>query len=347
MLKTRPRPSALAPLLLAGAILPACRSATPAPTAEPAEPIAFPDTVTIDNGLVRLGVSPAVGRVVDFGPSGGEDLIWTADVDLYDNPILGQDGQRYFNLGGDKLWIAPQPLWRNATGNDNWPPDGVIDGSPWTLLDHDPDQHTLSIQSPVSPHYGVVVRRDFQLTPGRAEAVVTNTVRRVEANPHPVQVWSVTQIVPPDVAVLDAAADRPAVIDPWFLMSNDPAKTDGLVDPLGDADNPDASAWRQTGDAFAKIGSLGRWAAAVYDAPDGGGLVFRQSTAYDPQGAYPEASSVQVYRASDYIELELLSPLVQLTEGEELTNTVTWQLRQTGTGGRTAALGALLADDPR
>ena len=32
-----------------------------------AETLRFPDTVTLDNGLIRVGISAAAGRIVDFG----------------------------------------------------------------------------------------------------------------------------------------------------------------------------------------------------------------------------------------------------------------------------------------
>ncbi|MEO0513931.1 MAG: DUF4380 domain-containing protein [Planctomycetota bacterium] len=314
-----------------------CQSAAPVTdsslsVAPPAQ-IVFDDAVEITNGIVRLAVSPAAGRVVSFGYAGGENLLWINQDSIYDPPT---QADAYYNIGGDKLWVAPQPLWKNAFGHDNWPPDGVIDGQAWILVEQTND--SLTIQSPESPDYGVVVRRTFHLPPKKSQAVITNAILRIHANPHPLQIWSVTQIKQPRAAVLDLAPDAPAMPSAYITMTDEtPAKVAGYVQTLGENA---AIEWTQQGNAHAKLGSLGRWVAGVYD-----GMIFRQSTDFDPNGAYPEASSVQVYRAGDYTELELLSPLIQLAPGETLTNTVTWALME-----MTEELDAnafLLAADPK
>ncbi len=295
-----------------------CQSAAPvaeSPTTKaPSAQIVFDDAVEITNGIVRLAVSPAAGRVVSFGYAGGENLLWINQDSIYDPPTVAD---AYYNIGGDKLWVAPQPLWKNAFGHDTWPPDGVLDGQAWTLVEQAAD--SLTIQSPESADYGVVVRRTFELPPKKSQAVITNAILRLRANPHPLQIWTVTQINEPLAAVLDVAADAPEMPTAFIKMTDEtPAKVEGYVQTLGEGG---AIEWTQQGNAHAKLGSLGRWVAGVYD-----GMIFRQSTDFDPNGAYPEASSVQVYRAGDYTELELLSPLIQLAPGETLTNTVTWAL---------------------
>ncbi|MBB6431316.1 DUF4380 domain-containing protein [Algisphaera agarilytica] len=295
-----------------------CQSAPPQEKAPepvvPAGKITFEDAVKIDNGVVRLAVSPSVGRVVEFGYVGQPNLLWVNTQDIFDTPP-GPD--TYYNIGGDKLWVAPQPLWKNAFGHDNWPPEGVIDGAAWTLVEQKRD--SITIQSPESPDYGVVVRRTFQLPASKSQAVITNQIVRLRANPHPLQLWTVTQIKEPDTAVLDIAKDGPEMPTPFVKMTDEtPVKVEGYVRLIGEGG---AVAWTQQGDVHAKLGTLGRWVAGVYD-----GVVFRQSTKFDANAAYPEASSVQVYRAGDYTELELLSPLIQLAPGESMSNTVTWAL---------------------
>lgn len=295
-----------------------CKSAAPkqkAPErAVPAGKITFEDAVKIDNGVVRLAVSPSVGRVVEFGYVGQPNLVWINTQDIYDTPP-GPD--TYYNIGGDKLWVAPQALWKSAVGHDAWPPEGVIDGAAWTLVEQKRD--SITIQSAESPDYGVVVRRTFRLPPSTSQAVITNQVVRLRANPHPLQLWTVTQVTEPDAAVLDIAKDGPEMPSTFISMTDEtPEKIKGHVRLIGEGG---AVEWTQTGGTPAKLGTLGRWVAGVYDS-----VVFRQSTKFDPNAAYPEASSVQVYRADQYIELELLSPLIQLAPGESMSNTVTWAL---------------------
>ncbi|BAM04064.1 hypothetical protein PSMK_19050 [Phycisphaera mikurensis NBRC 102666] len=309
------------PLLIlaaAAATLPACATTRPeaAPPAS-APPRAFADAVGLDNGRVRLEVSPAVGRVVHFGPVGGRNLLWVAPAGAATTP--GADGQAYDNVGGDKLWPTSQALWEAATGNRIWPPDGVLDGAPWELVVADADR--VVIRSPESDDYKLVVTREFRLE--GAGARIRNTLLRTAANPFPVSAWTVTQVPMPRTALLDAAGDRPAGTPASRPLT--PETPDRIAGRLGVAGaagaDAGAVAWEQAGPLHAKLGSFGRWVAAVYDD-----LTFLQRTAYDPAGGYLDASSVQVYRGEPYLELELWSPLAQLAPGEELSNEVVWEL---------------------
>ncbi|MEM7624694.1 MAG: DUF4380 domain-containing protein [Planctomycetota bacterium] len=309
----------VAVLLMLG-LLPGCRSSEP--VAAPAAPkplLTFDDKITLDNGKVRLGVSPAVGRVVEFGFTGGENLIWVDTEAVYDNPVPGVavPDQKYYNLGGDKLWPTAQPLWKLATGNDSWPPDGVIDGGPWTVRRR--SDRSVTIESAPSPHYGIVVLRTFTLAPDEPRVVIQNLIHRVEANPIPVSAWTITQVKTPIAAVLDVAADGPEIAPLVRPLTDDtPGKVAGNVSMLG---RDEMAVWKQRGDTYAKLGTFGRSVAAVYDD-----VTFLQETDFNPAGAYPEMSSAQLYRAGDYVELELLSPLVQLGPEEVMKNQVVWTL---------------------
>ena len=299
--------------------VPSCRTA-PAPAADEAastEPRVFPDAVALDNGEVRLEVSPAAGRVVHFGRTGERNLLWIASPEAA--LLTAADGQVYDNVGGDKLWPTSQLLWGAATGNEHWPPDGVIDGSPWELVVADDER--IVIRSPESDDYGLVVTREFSLAPGAPKVRISNTLLRTATNPFPVSAWTVTQVETPETAVLDAAGDRPAGTPATAPLTDDTAeKVDGRTVAIGPPASG-ATAWEQEGPQHAKLGSYGRWVAAVYP-----NLTFLQRTAYDPAGGYLDASSVQVYRGDPYLELELWSPLAQLAPGEELTSEVVWEL---------------------
>lgn len=310
-------------------------SCTSTSRADPqSSPLTFDDTVMLDNGRVALGVSPGVGRVVHFGLTGGENLIWIASPQVHENPMPGIEGQAYFNLGGDKLWPTSQALWQAATGNPGWPPDGVIDGQSWSIVAQDIE--SLTMRSPESEAYGVVVTRRFELVDGEPAVMITNTIRRTAANPFPLSIWTITQVVEPRLSVLDIAGDRPTGAPATVPLNDSTAqKTDGRITPRGESG---AAVWEQAGPHDAKMGSYGRWVAAVYDE-----VTFLQTTDYNPFGGYPDASSVQVYRGDPYIELELWSPLAQLAPGAELTNTVRWELLSLPRG---KAVAELLRRDP-
>jgi hypothetical protein len=285
-----------------------------------AQPLVFEDTITLTNEKVRLGISPRVGRVVDFGLTDGRNVLWRNTDAVYDNPVAGTavPYQQYFNLGGDKLWPTVQPLWKSATGNNNWPPDGVIDGGAWSVVAQDDDE--IVIKSPPSPHYGVVVLRGFKLVAGKPQVIVQNVIQRIEANPFPLSAWTVTQVLPPLSVVLDTTKQAPKLSGGavQVLSGDDESLIRAHLQPIGQGEGID---WDLDHGGAAKIGTFGRWIAAIYSD-----VTFLQETEYDPFGAYPDRSSVQAYKGDGYLELELLSPLTQIEPQQRLRHTVVWTL---------------------
>lgn len=280
-------------------------------------PIFFDDSVTINNGIIRVGVAPSVGRLIEFGWVGGPNLIWVNDASAYQDatPGVAVPGQAYVNLGGDKVWPTTQPLWKMATGNASWPPDGVIDGGAWNLIDH--TARRITIQSAPSPHYGITVRRTVELPDDEPLVTITNTYHRFEANALPVQVWSITQMRPPTRVAFDIADNAPdhseklRALNPNAQVYRSSASVTETGLGVWSLDCPDDT----------KFGSFGRWVAAIYP-----NVTWTQQTPFDPHGAYPELSSVQAYKGVGYVELEVLSPMVQLAADESLSHTVTWRL---------------------
>lgn len=287
------------------------------------EPLTFADTLTLDNGKIKIQITPSVGRVVWLSLSGQENLIWLDTPALYDNPrISPTTGQKYYNLGGDKLWVSPQDMWGHATGNKRWPPDGILDGSAWTLLES--DTRHITIRSKPSPHYGVQVTRRFTVLENSTRVQIDNTITRIEQHPIPVMIWTVTQVKQPRLVVLDQAPHRPAFCTDYRRMKV-PAP-DLLMQAVTETGGVNGSVILNTraltGQEF-KIGTMGCWIAAVYDK-----VIFRQSSTFDPTGAYPEASSVQGYTSdvSPFAEIEILGPQSHPQPGQSISNTVIWEL---------------------
>lgn len=263
--------------------------------------------VTLANDNLYLTVIPEIGRITAFGRTGQPSLIWLDDSQA---PAQAQRDGNWVNWGGDKVWPAPQTVWKWAFGGE-WPPDGVIDGQAWTLLDQAPDH--LTLESRVNPQLHVQVRRRIQLMPDRVE--IQNTLTQLRPSPYPVCIWSVTQVRLPRFALLDCDPASP-LPEPYLPLMNRRQFDHHWVSPLDSAiqyQGPD--------DKGTKIGTLGRWVAAVYDQ-----LIFLQSTDFHPAAMYTDGSSLQVYQSPDYMELETLSPNQHLKPGQTITNTVTWRL---------------------
>ena len=62
------------------------------------------DEMVMDNGAVELTVSGPLGRIMRFGPSGGENLMWVNEAAV---PADGQPAKPgYVHRGGDKVWVT-------------------------------------------------------------------------------------------------------------------------------------------------------------------------------------------------------------------------------------------------
>lgn len=284
-----------------------------APAQMTAPPLTFEDAIAFDNGLIRLAVSPRVGRVVDFGFRDQPNLLWINTTDALKNPVKAH-GRTYANHGGDKLWPLIHPLWDRAYGG-LWPPDGVLDGKPWSVLNQGPWHVTL--QSEESPALGVILQRRIEVAPDQPVVRIRNTIRRVTANPFPVTAWQVTQIPLPDLILLDIDPHRPRP-DLSFTHFAEPRRY--AREDLHTLDDT-ALLWRPTNLHALKLGTLGSWHASR-----AGSTLFIQTSHFDPAASYPDLSSVQAYSDAKYAEVELLSPSVHLQPGQMLENHVVWQL---------------------
>ncbi|MEX1016302.1 MAG: DUF4380 domain-containing protein [Phycisphaeraceae bacterium] len=279
------------------------------------------ERITLSNHHVRLGVSVNTGRLLEFGPREGTNLLWLNDEAL-DQPLpepgtpLQARRSAYRNYGGDKVWPTVQGLWARAYGSGStWPPDGVIDGQPWRLLVHEPQR--IVMRSDVHPTLNVYCEREIHLDPDRPTARITNRLTRVAPSLFPVHIWTITQVRQPQAVLLDVAPDRVADL-PWVALDTPRESVEQNVRWLDET----VAAWRFPREPAGKIGTLGRWIAGVWEE-----WVFLQTVDdYDPAAAYPDASNVQAFADDRYTELELLSPFVHLQPGESVEHTVTWHL---------------------
>lgn len=271
-------------------------------------------TERISNGRVTVLVAPSVGRVIGFGPADGADLLWR----LPDPPEPADAQTHYVNWGGDKVWPTVQMIWPRLASDGLWPPPFRSERPGWSLKER--AEYRIVLESPVDPTLGTRTHREIALAQNASRLTIRNRIVRVHANPYPVTVWSVTQVRMPRYTLLGLADERPLPERPWIWLaaSNDSATQ--WIDRLGQAVRFDPP-----GKPSTKLGTLGPWVAGVYDQH-----VLVQHHRFDPSGAYPDGSSVQVYADERYAELETLSACRYLQPGETLEHTVIWRLLDRG-----------------
>lgn len=302
--------------------------------------------VVISNGEILLSVNPSVGRVVEFRRLDGPNLMRIPDASVLTD--AKPESNSYQIYGGDQLWPAQQARWGDIGGSGGWPPLQEMDGPNWTLVDQS-DSH-ITIQSPEGPLLGLVATRRFELSPDDPKVTIINTFERkslpAQAADIPVNIWSVTGIVEPQVTLAGVRTDRPGQEAFTSLSSNAGDLTTVLDDGFAVLfENRAHGSGEPVSGQSSKVGTHGDWLAAVY-----AGDIFLQRSKYDPEGLFPDDAAVEIFSSqavgTEYVELEVLSPAEMLQVGEKMTNVVQWHLLKRPRGIRTEELARQLAAIP-
>lgn len=294
---------------------------------------------SLANGLVTVGVVPAIGGRIMQYDLGKRPFLWVNPAELGKvHPPTAEGPWR--NYGGFKTWIAPQHAWRSGMGN--WPPAPTLDRGAWTVTPGPADEGSavLTLESPVEvldgwQAKGLKLARRCTLTRGSTRLRVEQAVTNAGQHPQVVSLWDVTQM----------AGCHPGVDDPehfWVYFPKHPRSAYGPRGFMSYATNPASipglSQYHElAGDGLVGVqylrrgGKLGAdsqagWIAAV-DERDGFTYVKRFAVTAD--AAYPEGpNTVAVYThpdpAAPYVEVEVMSPLAELEPGKGFAFTIDW-----------------------
>lgn len=294
---------------------------------------------TLSNGLVTVGVVPAIGGRIMQYDLGKHAFLWVNPAELGKVHAPADDGQ-WRNFGGFKTWVAPQHAWRRGMGN--WPPPPTLDRGAWTIQSGPADDASavLTLESPIETFdgwqaKGLKMARRCTLTRGSTRLRVEQAVTNGSDHPQVVSLWDVTQM----------AACHPGVDDPdqfWVYFPKHPRSAYGPRGFMSYATDPGSipglSQYHELlGDGLVGVqylrrgGKLGAdsqagWIAAV-DERDGFTYVKRFAVKAD--AAYPEGpNTVAVYThpdpAAPYVEVEVMSPLAELDPGKGFAFTIDW-----------------------
>jgi hypothetical protein len=287
----------------------------------------------LSNGTVELVGTTDIGpRVMRYAFVGGENILGEVKGSLAD-----KDKQTWQAWGGHRVWIAPEGQPKSY-GPDN---------SPIKYTQVAPN--SVRLEQPVEPGTGIQKSMTVTLEATGTGVTVVNTLTNRNQKPYELAVWALTimnpvggtAIIPQEPYASHDNALQPArplvmwsytnLADPrWAIgpkyirLSVDPANKESQKIGVGN-----------------KVG----WAAFARN-----GLLFiKRMPAYEHNQTYPDfGSSVEVYTAADFIEVESLGPMRTLKPGESAEHTERWSLHRDVQIGKTekeveAAIGKLTA----
>lgn len=214
--------------------------------------------------------------------------------------------------GGDKTWLAPQERWTESApflDLDSGPYRAVFDDGPAGGV-------ALRLTSAVCRETGVEIERRLALRPGEAGWRLGHRLTNYGAGPVEWAVWDVLMLKRPGRVYLPR---HPASVYPRGLKT---FEAEGSLCDLG------ACAAGELGGltvvrceqprAFkAGVDAVEGWMLGVVDTPVGlVGCVKRAATF--PGARYPHGCAAEVFNAEryDYLEVELLGPMVRLAPGD-------------------------------
>jgi hypothetical protein len=312
-------------------------------------------TLALRNDLVELQVLPEVGgRIIQF-KLGGKEFLWANPQlagQLPPSNGLAADGG-WFNVGGDKLWPAPQG-WDN---DQQWPgpPDAVLDGQPYTLerLRAKSGETAIRLTSGKDPRSGIQFSRVVRLFEDSTRVSFEATMKNLDTKPRRWGIWAHTQL---DGAKADGSAHNP-LMQAWCPLNPQSKFPKGYDVIFGEKNNPsfqpDATRGLMHVQYQYKVGKIGLdshagWVATV----DGeNGAVFVQRFVFEPKKDYPDGSSVEFWlngvgqihaysremvmptnaTENPYVfESEVLSPFATLKPGQSYTWRYDWYAANIG-----------------
>jgi hypothetical protein len=307
-------------------------------------------TLRLSNPLIELQILPEIGgRIIQF-KLGDREFLWVnpqlAGKFPEPNGLNAEGG--WFNIGGDKLWPAPQG-WDN---DQQWPgpPDAVLDGQPYeceSLAPEQPGEMAVRLTSRDDPRSGIRFSRVIRLFPGSTRVAFEVTMKNIDTKTRRWGIWSHTQL---DGAKADRSSFNP-LLQAWCPINPKSKFPRGYQVMFGEENNPSFRAERERGLVcvdyrylVGKIGvdSPGGWVATVDGAS---GAVFVQRFVFEPGKEYPDGASVEFWHngagkihaynkdivlpanpaENPYVfESEVLSPFARLAPGESYTWRYEW-----------------------
>ena len=286
----------------------------------------------MSNGLVRLAVVPEIGgRVMEYS-LGGHNFIYVNPRELGRTYIPSEDSP-WHNFGGYKVWPAPQAEW--IVGGGGWPPPPNLDFGRYSceVCVDSPDSSVVFLESPVETLdrwkcRGLRFKRRIAIYRGSTRVRVEQTMENCGKEVVRWSVWDVTQVVGCHPGREDYGS-----FWVYFPIKGSRFGGRGYYVMMGEEEDPQWKAKVAKGISAVQYlhhgGKIGAdsdegWICYV-DERDG--YAYIKTFEHFPGKVYPDSgASVEVFTSSGlpYVEVEVLSPLVELAPGGSYTFVEDW-----------------------
>lgn len=267
----------------------------------------------ISNGVLEMTVLVGVGpRIITAGLVGRDSLLATFPDDFARVPAAPDD--HYF-YGGHRLWHAPEHPRRTY----------APDNAPLQSAQFNDADGTLSLTQHTERETGIQKMLDIRfIDDHRVE--LTHSLTNHGLWPVTLAVWPLTMMATGGVAVLPLPPRQPH--SPQTLLPDSHLSLWGYTD-LSDprwtfCPNYILLRASDANPAPLKIGADVAAGWLAYAHPDG---LFIKHFAHDPAARYPDGGcNAEIYTDHNILELETLSPLVELAPSATLTHRETWHI---------------------
>lgn len=265
----------------------------------------WPNSVILQRGDTRLVVVPGIGgRIMEFSLK-EKNPIWQNPSEfgkVY--PIANV----WHNYGGYKTWNAPQAVW-------GWPPDPFLD---FGRTNVEIIEDGLRVYGAPSLKTGIMFIKEITI-PERGKARIVEKMRNISGREVRWSIWDVTQVCTPCFVVFPAEKNSKFPEGLYFF----------------DEQSRKSSQWKIR-NGLVIVEYKGETGKIGLDSSSNWMLYLKDNLAYVKRfptvkfANYPdEGCSVEVYTNSKelpYLEMEILSPLVNLKPGEEYSTWEEWYL---------------------
>lgn len=263
------------------------------------------------NSVVELVVVPALGgRVLSYRLHGGDNILWENEAELNRDSEPKQEEGEWHNYGGYRLWVAPQEEAQIA----GWCRSDDNRRCEIRLID---DSEIRLIAPPLAAT-GTQFTVELKLYPRSSRVRVRQRIRNASDKPIRWSVWDVTQVPP------GGAITFPRNPNSRFAEGIRYWRDEYRELPQWEIGSRTVTVRHR--DAHGKIGADSAAGWIAYRNHD---RVYVKTFGYDPAAEYPDdGCSLEVYTCPEYAEMQVLSPLYELSPGEERVFVEEWTLQR-------------------